>query len=69
MLTLKLCNTRTGQMTVVEATDVSVVAAARSGTKRLRTGRAYDVGANEPYDVAYVENAAGHTVQIIKGEG
>jgi hypothetical protein len=65
MLTLKLRNTSTQRTTIVETQRVDVRAV--DGGKEIETDNysKYVVG-GDLYDIAYVENSRGSTVQIIK---
>lgn len=67
MLTVKLCKAACS-MTIVEAQSVRVTPITGGG-KRIEVGDAlgtsYVVDGNE-YDVAYVENARGSTLQVVK---
>lgn len=72
MLTVKLCNTTDKSMTIVETRSVDVRPINGSGKQidceHLDSGfkDSYEVKIGGKYDIAYVENARGSTVQVVK---
>lgn len=73
MLTVKLKNTKTGRTVIVEAPAVQVLVR-EGGGKVITCDRTdsmvhddYQVFTGGEYDVAYVENARGATLEIVRG--
>lgn len=72
MLTVKLFNTVRKSMTIIETRSVEITPINGSG-KRLVCDHlddmgsdAYEICVGGNYDIAYVENARGSTVQVVK---
>jgi hypothetical protein len=69
MLTIKLQNKKTGRTTIVECVSVDVVASGADFVLEADSPdvkRSYIVNEHGDYNVAFIENAGGHTTQIVR---
>jgi hypothetical protein len=69
VLTVKLQNKATGRTTIVECVSVDVVPRGDDITLETQSpdhNNSYTVRAGGDYDMAFIENAAGATTQIVR---